>query len=136
MFNIEAEINKLKAEINPADPSLEDIKKVLTTLANYVKEKTMTLSNSFKEERRKKFPKSKRMSNMGDYYRFSSEGLNKLQTTIMQLQGEQQQLMAKIGINQASISKFGAHLGPFMQELVFASNISIEDVKKSLELKR
>jgi hypothetical protein len=36
-FNIEAELNKLKTEINIANPSLEDLKRILTTLANYVK---------------------------------------------------------------------------------------------------
>lgn len=95
----------------------------------------MALSNKFKEERRKRFPKVKRFSNIGEYYRYSNEGLNKLQGTIMQLQGEQQQLMNKIGISQASISKYAAQLGPFMQELVFSSNISLEDVRKSIDMK-
>lgn len=95
----------------------------------------MNLSNRYKEERRKKFPKTKRFSNMGDYYQFSNEGLINLQNAIMTLQGEQQQLMAKIGINQASIAKYASQLGPFMQELIFDSNISIEDVRRSIEIK-
>lgn len=87
VVTIEAEINKLKGEINLADPSLDDIKRILTTLANHVKNKTMTLSNRFKEERRKRFPKAKRFSNMGEYYRFSNEGLMNLQNAIMAIQG-------------------------------------------------
>jgi hypothetical protein len=47
----------------------------------------MTLSNRFKEERRKRFPKAKRFSDMGEYYRFSNEGLMNLQNAIMALQG-------------------------------------------------
>ena len=47
-INIEAEIQKLKSEINVADPSLDDIKKILTVLANYVKTKKMTINNKFK----------------------------------------------------------------------------------------
>ena len=43
--------------------------------------------------------------------------------------------MAAIGINQTTIAKFGPQLGPFMQELVFDSDISIEEVKKSINLK-
>jgi len=63
---------------------------------------------------------------MADYFRFSSEGLTTLQTSIIQLQKEQTELMAAIGINQSSIAKFGPQLGPFMQELVFDSDISLE----------
>lgn len=43
--------------------------------------------------------------------------------------------MATIGINQAVIAKYAAQLGPFMQDLVFDSSISLEDVKQSLEIK-
>jgi hypothetical protein len=43
--------------------------------------------------------------------------------------------MASIGINQAVIAKYAAELGPFMQELVFDSSISLEEVKKSIEIK-
>lgn len=72
---------------------------------------------------------------MGEYYRFSNEGLMNLQNAIMALQGQQQNLMASIGINQAVIAKYAAELGPFMQELVFDSSISLEEVKKSIEIK-
>ena len=43
--------------------------------------------------------------------------------------------MASIGINQASIAKYGPQLGAFMQELVFDSSVTIEEVKQSIELK-
>lgn len=95
----------------------------------------MNLSNKFKEERRKRFPKAKRFTNMGDYYRFSSEGLSNLQSEIMDLQKEQQKLMTMIGINQSMMAKYAAQLGPFMQELVFDTNISLDEVKKSIDLK-
>ena len=66
-----------------ADPSLEDIKKILTLLANHVKNKTIAINNVFKDERRKRFPHNKRMENMGEYFRFSSQGLTGLQNSIM-----------------------------------------------------
>lgn len=72
---------------------------------------------------------------MGDYYRFSSEGLSNLQSEIMDLQKEQQKLMTMIGINQSMMAKYAAQLGPFMQELVFDTNISLDEVKKSIDLK-
>jgi len=59
----------------------------------------------------------------------------KLQQTIMQLQTEQTQLMTSLGITQAKLAPFSAQLGAFMQELVFDCDISLEDVKKSLQLK-
>ena len=52
---------------------------------------------------------------MGDYFKFASQGLSVLQTSIVDLQREQTQLMAAIGINQGTIAKFGPQLGPFMQ---------------------
>ena len=134
-FNIEQEIAKLKESINTSDPSFDDIKRILKVLTNYIKSKTMHLNNKFKFERRKKFPHEKRFSNMADYFRYSSEGLTTLQTAIIELQKEQTELMATIGVNQASIAKFGPQLGPFMQELVFDSDIDVEEVKKSIKMK-
>jgi len=125
----------LKEEINAADPTLGDVKKVLSLLTNYVKSKTMAFNNKFKAERRKKFPHEKRYSQMAEYFRFSNEGLNNLQTTIMELQKEQTQLMSSIGISQAAIARHGAHLGAFMQELVFDTSVSLDDVKRSIALK-
>ena len=52
---------------------------------------------------------------MGGYFKFASEGLTALQTSIVELQREQTQLMAAIGISQSTIAKFGPQLGPFMQ---------------------
>ena len=117
------------------NPSLEDIKKILRMLTNYVKAKTMSLNNKFKQDRRKRFPHQRRFSDMADYFRFASEGLTSLQTSIVELQKEQTQLMAAIGVNQASIAKYGPQLGAFMQELVFDSEIDLNEVKKSIELK-
>ena len=69
-----------------SNPSLEDIKKILKLLTNYIKSKTMVLNNKFKFERRKKFPHAKRFSDMGEYFRFASEGLTVLQNSIVDLQ--------------------------------------------------
>jgi HD-GYP domain-containing protein (c-di-GMP phosphodiesterase class II) len=134
-FDIEAAIAKLKTEINVADPSLEDVKKILRLLTSYVKSKTMSLNNRFKEERRKRFPHDRRFKEMDEYFRFSSEGLNALQNSIMSLQREQTQLMATIGISQATVARYGHQLGAFMQELVFDSDVTVEEVRKSIEMK-
>jgi len=40
--------------------------------------------------------------------------------------------MAMIGISQATIAKYAAQLGPFMQELVYDSDVSLEGVKRSV----
>ena len=53
----------------------------------------------------------------------------------MGLQQEQSQLMAKIGVNQAKIAQYSAQLGPMMQEMIFDSSITLEDVKKNLNMK-
>ena len=95
----------------------------------------MAFNNQFKVERRKRFPHEKRFSQMAEYFKFSNEGLNSLQNTIMELQKEQTHLMASIGISQAAIAKHGAHLGAFMQELVFDTTVSLDDVKRSIALK-
>lgn len=58
-----------------------------------------------------------------------------LQNSIMKLQGEQTQIMASFGLNQAKLAKYANQLGPFMQELIFSSDIKLEDVKQSLQLK-
>ena len=52
---------------------------------------------------------------MADYFKFANENLTSLQSSIMELQKEQTHLMAAIGVNQATIGKFGPQLGPFMQ---------------------
>lgn len=78
----------------------------------------MAITTKLKVDRRKKFPHSKRFSEMGEYFRFSNEGLNELQNHILSLQKEQTQLMASLGISQASLAKYGPQLGAFMQELV------------------
>jgi hypothetical protein len=75
------------------------------------------------------------LKDIGEYFRFTSNGLLDLQNTIMGLQAEQGQLMAMVGLNQAKVAQYAQHLGAFMQELVFDSDISIEEVKRSIELK-
>ena len=108
---------------------------MLRLLTNYIKDKTIHLNNQFKKDRRKKFPHEKRFSHMAEYFKFSNENLLSLQSAIMELQKEQTQLMAAIGVNQTTIGKFGPQLGPFMQELVFDSDITSSEVKKSIEMK-
>lgn len=61
--------------------------------------------------------------------RYASEGIMKLQNTVMQLQGEQGTLLQSCGLSQASLVKYGPQLGPYMQELVFSSQVNIDDVK-------
>jgi len=39
------------------------------------------------------------------------------------------------GISQAKFAQYAAQLGPFMQELIFSSDVSLEDLKRSLEIK-
>ena len=95
----------------------------------------MAFNNQFKADRRKRFPHEKRFSQIVEYFKFSNSGLNDLQDTLMDLQKEQTHLMASIGISQAAIAKHGAQLGAFMQELVFETSISLEDVKRSIALK-
>lgn len=53
----------------------------------------------------------------------------------MELQKEQTSLMQSIGISQAAIAKHGAHLGAFMQELVFDTSVTLDDVRRSIEMK-
>ena len=50
----------------------------------------------------------------------------------MKLQGEQSQLMASFGLTQQKLAQYAQQLGPFMQELIFSNNISLEDTKTHL----
>jgi hypothetical protein len=43
----------------------------------------------------------------------------------MQLQNEQTQIMATLGLSQNSLARHAAQLGPFMQELVLDNNITL-----------
>lgn len=58
-----------------------------------------------------------------------------LQKKVMELQGEQTELLGLAGISQGKFAQYAAQLGPFMQELIFSSDVSLEDLKKSLEIK-
>lgn len=59
----------------------------------------------------------------------------KLQQTVMELQTEQSQLMQSLGLSQATLARYAQQLGPFMQDLVFSNDISLEEVKTSINLK-
>ena len=50
----------------------------------------------------------------------------KLQQMVMQLQGEQQQLLLSTGVSQSAFMKYGQQLGQFMQEITFSSDVSLE----------
>jgi formate dehydrogenase maturation protein FdhE len=104
-------------------------------LADYVKNKTLGISEKFKVERRKRFPHQSRFENIGDYLKFTAEGLMKLQQTVMELQTEQSQLMQSLGLSQATLARHASSLGPFMQDLVFSNDISLEEVKMSINRK-
>lgn len=58
-----------------------------------------------------------------------------LQNSVMKLQGEQAQLMAKFGLSQQKLAQYAQQLGPFMQELIFSNNITLEDTRTHLKLK-
>ena len=126
---------RLKAEINVADPTLDDVKKIMTLIADYTKAKTVSLTDEFKRDRRKRFPKHERFHRMADYMHCAQEGMMKLQQTVMQLQQEQQQLLAQVGISQASFMKFGPQLGEFMQKLTFSSDVGVLEAREALKLK-
>lgn len=66
----------------------------MTVIADYVKAKTIALTDEFKRERRKQFPREIRFHRMAEYMRCAQEGMMKLQGTVMQFQQEQQQLMS------------------------------------------
>lgn len=75
------------------------------------------------------------MENMVEYFKFTSEGLLRLQRRIMELQHEQTDLIAQSGISQAHLAQYAPQLGQFMQELVFGSDIPLEDLKRSIAIK-
>lgn len=126
LIDIRVELAKLKLEINTANPSLEDIKRIFTLLTSYLKQKTVALSNMFKQNRRKLFPKESRFDRLPEYMRHSFEGIMQLQNAVMQLQNEQGQLLGSIGLTQAKLAQFGPQLAPFMQELILNSDISLD----------
>lgn len=66
-FYLRAEINKLKAEVNMGDLSIEDVKKIFRLITNYVQSKTLALNTKHKIERRKRFPKEVRFTNIAQY---------------------------------------------------------------------
>ena len=108
---------------------------MFTILANHVRTQTVEVSNKFKEQRRKRFPKGTRFENMLQYFKFTSEGLLKLQRKIMDLQGEQTELISQVGISQVQLAQYANQLGAFMQELVFGNDIPLSDLKRSITIK-
>jgi hypothetical protein len=85
-FDLRAEINKLKCEVNLGDLDIEDIKKIFKLMADYVKSKTLAVAGKYKEDRRKRFPKEARFSRMPEYLRETAESLMQIQNIMMQLQ--------------------------------------------------
>ncbi len=71
-MDIDAEIEKLKKTIDLQNLTFEDVKKILKLLTDYIKEKTVVLSNKYKFERRKKFPKELRFVRMAEYMKLTS----------------------------------------------------------------
>jgi hypothetical protein len=134
-IKIHEQLNKLKQEIDFANPTLEDIKRLFSLLTTYLKSKTMTLSEKCKQERRRLFPKGRRLDNLGEYMRVSSEGLMQIQQSVMQLQAEQTQILGTLGLTQAKIQQFGPQLAPFMQELITGTDITLEEAKLHFQLK-
>lgn len=67
VINIREQLALLKSTINLEDPTLEDVKKVLSLLAEYVKSKTLQISSEIKEKRRKQFPKEMRYTRTPEY---------------------------------------------------------------------
>lgn len=134
-FNIQEELNKLKAEIDLNNPSLDDIRRVFIVLTSYLKSKTVTLSNKHKEERRRLFPKDIRLNRLSEYFRQSLESTIALQNSIMQLQQEQNNVLTSLGLTQAKIAKYGPELAPFMQELILNTDITVEQVRENIKIK-
>lgn len=134
-YNIQEELNKLKAEIDINNPSLNDIRRVFTVLTAYLKTKTVALSNKHKEERRRLFPKDIRLERLSEYFRQSLESTMALQNSIMQLQQEQNNILTSLGLTQAKITKYGPELAPFMQELILNTDITVEQVRESIKIK-
>jgi hypothetical protein len=91
------------------------MKKVFIMIAEYAKNKTAIITEKHKQERRKRFPKELRFARMPEYMREVSEGLMLLQNAMGQIQNEQNQIMASLGITQGVLTKYGQQLGSFMQ---------------------
>lgn len=72
---------------------------------------------------------------MPEYMRLAISNLTDLQQVVMQLQNEQTNLMAVFGLSQQKLMQFGPQLAPFMQQLVFDNDISLDDTKIHLALK-
>ncbi len=117
------------------NPSLEDIRRVFTLLTSYLKSKTVAISDKHKEERRRFFPKGTRLNRLMEYFKQSLESTMALQNSIMQLQQEQNNILTSLGLTQAKIAKYGPQLAPFMQELILNTDISLEQVRESLQIK-
>lgn len=43
--------------------------------------------------------------------------------------------MSSAGINQATMARYAAQLGTFMNELIYSEDIRLEDVKRNLVMK-
>jgi hypothetical protein len=80
-FDLKEEIARLKSEVNMGDLSLEDVKKIFKLITEYVKSKTLSLTGKYKAERRKRFPKETRFSNISEYMKETAEGLMQIQGT-------------------------------------------------------
>lgn len=109
-------------------------------MAAYVKSKTLAVAGKYKEERRKRFPKEARFTRMPEYMRETADSLMQIQNMMMQLQNEQGQIMASFGLNQGTLARYAAQLGPFMQELQLQEldlngGISLENTRLYLQLK-
>jgi hypothetical protein len=63
---------------------------------------------------------------MGEYLKYSSEGLMKLQQVIMELQNEQTQLLNTLGIEQTKFEQYAPELNQFMQSIIHDSSITVE----------
>lgn len=135
VINIREELARLKSQINLNDPTLEDVKKVLSLLADYVKSKTLQISSEIKEKRRKQFSKEMRYTRTAEYLQATTEGLMKLNNVLTQMQGEQVQLMASVGLTQSKMAKYAHHLGAFMQEMIFDKTITLENARTYVNLK-
>lgn len=59
----------------------------------------------------------------------------KLNNVLSQMQGEQVQLMASVGLTQAKMAKYAHHLGAFMQEMIFDKTITLENARTYINLK-
>jgi hypothetical protein len=117
------------------DPTLEDVKKILNFFTEYIKSKTSQVSSEIKVNRRKLFPKELRYTRISEYLKTATEGFMKIQNVVFQMQGEQAQLMASVGLTQSTMAKYAQHLGAFMQEMIFDKSITLEDARTYVNLK-